>query len=110
MSQRSFAEFLLALQDDDAMLRRYRCQSLRGLATEARQEGYHFSPEAVAAAVLTLETAVILDLGGQGVDGFSSLWRERWGTTYLEYLIDKVAGRFTEAELYKLLDPNEQAA
>ncbi len=110
MSQQSFAEFLLALQDDDVMLQRYRPLGLHRLARLARGEGYDFTPEDILTAVLALEMAVILLKEGEGSDGIGSLWQERWGATYLDYLIDKVAGRFTEPELYLLLTRNEQAA
>ncbi|WP_441251398.1 hypothetical protein [Kitasatospora sp. McL0602] len=110
MSQQSFATFLLALQDDDAMLRRYRFESLHRLSFKARIEGYDFTGEDVLAAVLALEMAVILLKEDDGADGITSLWCDRWGTTYLEYLVDKVAGRFTEAELHHLLNQDEQAA
>ncbi|AUG78039.1 hypothetical protein CFP65_3236 [Kitasatospora sp. MMS16-BH015] len=110
MSQQSFAEFLLALQDDDAMLRRYRHRDLHSLSRLALSEGYDFTAEDILSGVLALEMAVVLLKEAEGGDGIGSLWRDRWGTTYLEYLVDKVAGRFTEIELHRLLVEDGQTA
>ncbi|MFI5531726.1 hypothetical protein ACIA8O_24655 [Kitasatospora sp. NPDC051853] len=98
-----FTEFLLALQDDDTMLRRYRLQDLPALVVSARAEGFAFTGEQARSAVLTLELAVALEHERNGVNSAERLWRDRWGTTYLEYLVDSVAGRFTEPELHRLL-------
>ncbi|MGW4647547.1 hypothetical protein [Kitasatospora sp. NPDC004289] len=100
---RGFAEFLLALQSDGAMLRRYCRQDLHNLVACARGEGFDFTPDEARSSVLALESAVALGREGQGVDSGHALWLDRWGTTHLEYLVGRVAWRFTGPELHHLL-------
>ena len=110
MSEQSFADFLIALRGDAEMLQKYATRNLSQITFHAKNQGFDFTPEDISQVVFALEMAVILQKDGEGVDGNSRLWREMWGTTHLEYLVEKVAGRFTEEELYGLLSQSEDAA
>ncbi len=103
MSQGSFLEFLIAVRDSPAMLARYDQRNLSQLVFHARNQGYDFSPEDVAAVAGALEASVILSKDRSPFDGTSPLWRRMWGRRHLGYLVDHVVRRHTDEELRTLV-------
>jgi hypothetical protein len=103
MSQESFVKFLSAARRSVAMKTRYDGRNLSELLFHARNEGYAFTAEEVAAVVGALEANVILVKDGDPFDGSSRLWQQMWGRHHLEYLVDHVVARHTDAELTSLI-------
>jgi predicted ribosomally synthesized peptide with nif11-like leader len=99
MSQESFVAFLERVAADDAMRHRYRERNLEQLLFHAKNEGFALTAEDVASVVGALEADVILVKDGDAFDGDSRLWRSMWGLRHLDYLLDAVTARYTEAEL-----------
>lgn len=110
MSQKSFLEFLTAVRDDPAMLVRYNQRNLPQLLFHARNEGYDFTATDVEDVVGALEASVILAKDGDPFDGTSRLWRQMWGRFHLEYIVDCVLRRHTDAELSSIVDKQGKAA
>lgn len=104
MSQESVLKFLTAARDDPAMLARYSPRNLSQLLFHAKNEGFDFTSEDLADVVGKLEASVILTKDGDSFDGTSRLWRDMWGRFHLEYLIEKVVRRHSDAELRALLE------
>ncbi len=103
MSRESFVAFLARTAADDVMRHRYRERNLEQLLFHAKNEGFAFTAEDVAAVVGALEADVILVKDGDAFDGHSRLWRSMWGLRHLDYLLDAVTARYTEAELRDVL-------
>jgi hypothetical protein len=104
MSHKSFLEFLVAARDSPAVGIRYSRRSLVQLLFHARNEGFDFTADDVAAVAGALEANVIVGLDGDPFDGTSRLWRRMWGTHHLRYLVDHVVGRHTDTELWSVVN------
>ena len=99
MSQESFMQFLTAARDNAAMLTRYNQRNLSQLLFHAKNDGYDFTAEDIAAVAGKLEASVILNKDRDPFDGSSRLWRHMWGKCHLEYLVKHVVERHTNEEL-----------
>jgi hypothetical protein len=104
MSQKSFLEFLIAARDSAAMRARYNQRNLAQLLFHARNDGFEFTAEDVENVAGALEASVIVTKDRDPFDGTSRLWRQMWGAYHLEYLIDSVVRRHTDAELWSIVD------
>lgn len=103
MSREGFLDFLIAARDDPAMRARYATRDLTQLVFHARNDGFHFTAENAAAVVGVLEASVITAKDGDSFDASSRLWRHMWGTSHLDYVVDSVVARHTDAELRNLV-------
>jgi hypothetical protein len=99
MSEASFLSFLMAARDDRAVLVRYDQRNQAQLLFHARNEGYDFTAEEMAAVVGALEASVILTKDRSPYDGTAPLWRHMWGRRHLAYLVEHVLSRHSDAEL-----------
>jgi hypothetical protein len=108
MSQKSFLEFLVAARDNTATRIRYDRRNLAQLLFHARNEGFDFTGDDVSSVAGALEANVILRLDADRFDGTSRLWRQMWGARHLEYLVEHVVRRHTDAELWSVL--NDEAS
>jgi len=104
VSRKSFLEFLLAARDQPGVRTRYAPRNLTQLVFHARNEGFDFTVEDVANVVAALEANVVVVKDGDPFDGTSRLWRRMWGAYHLDYMIDSVVRRHTDAELGSLVD------
>jgi hypothetical protein len=104
MSRKSFLEFLIAARDSTAIRIRYDRRNLVQLLFHARNEGFDFTADDVSAVAGALEANVILNLDGDRFDGTSGLWRRMWGVYHLEYLVEHVVRRHTDAELWSVVN------
>jgi hypothetical protein len=104
MSKESFLRFLLAARESPAFLVRYNARNLSQVQFHARNEGFNFTAEDAADVVGKLEASVILQKDRDPFDGTSRLWREMWGRYRLEYLVNHLVRRHTDAELRVLLE------
>jgi hypothetical protein len=105
MARDSFLAFLLAARDSPAVLARYNRRNLAQLVFHARNDGYAFTADDIQDVVGALEASVILKKDGDPFDGTSRLWRQMWGRPHLEYVVDCVVRRHTDAELAALVRP-----
>lgn len=103
MSGESFLAFLTAVRGDSAMLARYDQRDLEQLLFHAKNDGFEFTADDVTTVVGRLEINIILTKDHEEVDGNSSLWREMWGRPYLDYVVEHVIARHTDAEIRSLL-------
>ena len=108
MSQKSFVEFLVAARDSTPTRIRYDRRDLTQLLFHAGNEGFDFTAEDVSSVAGALEANVIVVLDAERFDGTSGLWRQMWGARHLEYLVEHVVRRHTDAELWSVL--NDEAA
>lgn len=99
MSQSEFLGFVRSLRTDRGRLERYDGYSLSQLLFHARNEGRAFTVPDVEAVIGRLESTAIMELDGEPIDGFASLWPEMWGRRHLAYVVDRLLPRFTEAGL-----------
>jgi hypothetical protein len=104
MSRRSFLDFLVAVRDDPELRARYDARDLTRLVFHARNDGFEFTAEDVAAVVGALEANVIVAKDGDPFDGTSRLWCRMWGAYHLRYIVDSVVARHTDDELRSLVD------
>jgi hypothetical protein len=104
VSRASFLDFLVAVRDDAALRERYGPHDLTRLVFHARNDGFDFTADHVAEVVGALEANVIVTKDGDPFDATSRLWRHMWGVNHLDYVIDGVVGRHTDAELKSLVD------
>jgi hypothetical protein len=104
VSRASFLDFLIAVRDDAALRKCYGTRDLTRLVFHARNDGFDFTADDVADVVGALEANVIVTKDGDPFDATSRLWRRMWGVTHLDYVLDGVVGRHTEAELKSLVD------
>ncbi len=109
MSRESFVAFLARVGADDVMRDRYRRRNLEQLLFHAKNEGFTFTAEDVAAVVGALEADVILVKDRDAFDGHSRLWRSMWGRRHLDYLLEAVAARYTEPELRDVVRHSDPA-
>lgn len=109
MSQASFLEFLLAARDSPALLARYNRRNLAQLLFHAKNDGFDFTAEEMAAVRAKLEINVITVKDAEPYGASSQLWITMWGKPHLEYLIDHVTRRHTDEELWSLVEPRERA-
>jgi hypothetical protein len=109
MSQKSCLEFLVALRDNQALLARYGGRDLPQLLFHARNEGFDFTAGDVADVVGALEANVIVAKDEESFSGSSRLWRQMWGRTHLDYVIEHVVRRHSDAELWAVLDAGRPA-
>jgi hypothetical protein len=105
MVQENFLKFLLAARDNTVVLTRYNQRNLSQLLFHAKNEGFDFTAEEMAEVIGKLEANVIVTKDQDPFDGTSRLWREMWGRSHLEYLINHVVRRYTDEELWSLLGP-----
>lgn len=103
MSRESFLAFLMAARDDRSVLARYDGRNLAQVVFHARNEGYEFTPQEVAAVVGALEASVILTKDKSPYDGTAPLWRRMWGRRHLGYVVENVVRRHTDEELHGLI-------
>ena len=103
MSQQAFLDFLLATSASPAMLARFDQRNLAQLVFHGRNEGFEFTTDDVADVAGKLEASVILSKDQDPYDETSRLWRRMWGRRHLDYLIEHVVRRHTEAELRALI-------
>ena len=108
MSQESFMRFLIAARDNAAMLASYNQRNLSQLLFHAKNDGFDFTAEDMAAVAGKLEASVILNKDRDPFDGTSRLWRHMWGKCHLEYLVNHVVERHTDEELQSLIAKREQ--
>jgi hypothetical protein len=108
MSQESFMQFLTGARDNTAMLTSYNQRNLSQLLFHAKNDGYDFTAEDMAAVAGKLEANVILNKDRDPFDGTSRLWRHMWGKCHLEYLVKHVAERHTNEELQSFIAKREQ--
>ena len=108
MSQESFMQFLTATHDNAAMLTSYNSRNLSQLLFHAKNDGYNFTAEDMAAVAGKLEASVILNKDRDQFDGTSRLWRHMWGKCHLEYLVKHVVERHTDRELQSFVAKREQ--
>lgn len=104
MSRASFLDFLIAVRDDAALRESYGRKDLTRLVFHARNDGFDFTADDVAEVVGALEANVIVTKDGDPFDATSRLWRRMWGVNHLDYVVDGVVGRHTDAELRSLVD------
>jgi hypothetical protein len=104
MSQKSVLEFLVAARDSTATRSRYSQRNLAQLLFHARNEGFDFTAGDVSSVAGALEANVIRKLDADPFDGTSRLWRQMWGVHHLEYLVEHVVRRHTDAELWSVLN------
>jgi hypothetical protein len=104
MSQKSFLEFLVAARDSTATRIRYDQRNLAQLLFHAGNQGFDFTADDVSAVAGALEANVIVRLDADRFDGTSGLWRQMWGNRHLEYLVEHVVRRHTDAELWSVLN------
>lgn len=102
MSQESFMQFLTVAHKNAALLTRYNQRNLSQLLFHAKNEGFDFTAEDMAAVAGKLEASVILTKDRDPFDGSSRLWRHMWGKCHLEYLVNHVVERHTDEELRSL--------
>jgi hypothetical protein len=107
MSQDSVLQFFLAARDSVAILGRYDRRNLAELLFQAKNDGFDFTSSELAAVIGKLEASVILNKDRDPFDGSSRLWRSMWGHRHLEYLVEHVVRRHTDAELRSLIDQHE---
>lgn len=110
VSQKSCLEFLVAARDSTATSTRYNQRNLAQLLFHARNDGFDFTADDVSAVVGALEANVIVNLDADPFDGTSRLWRQMWGAYHLEYVVDHVVRRHTDAQLSSLVNSEESAA
>jgi hypothetical protein len=110
MSRKSFLEFLVAARDRTATRTRYQRRNLAQLLFHARNEGFDFAAGDVSSVAGALEANVILRLDADPFDGTSRLWRQMWGAYHLEYLVEHVVRRHTDAELWSVLNDDGAGA
>jgi hypothetical protein len=110
MSQNTAIQFLTAVRDGAALRAAYRDRNLLQVVFHARDLGYDLTAEDLVKAVARLEFQVIVEKDRQPFDGGSRLWRGMWGKTYLDYVVEHVLGRFSDAELRALFAPADAAA
>ena len=103
MSQESFLSFLVAARDDRALLARYDQRNQAQVVFHARNEGYDFTAEEMAAVVGALEASVILTKDRSPYDGTAPLWRQMWGQRHLGYVVEHVLKRHSDDELRALV-------
>ena len=108
MSQESFMQFLSAAHDNAAMLTSYNQRNLSQLLFHAKNDGYDFTAEDMAAVAGKLEANVLLNKDRGPFDGTSQLWRHMWGKCHLEYLVKHVVERHTNEELQSLISKRKQ--
>ena len=108
MSQESFMQFLTVARDNAAMLANYNQRDLSQLLFHAKNDGYDFTAEDMAAVAGKLEASVILNKDRDPFDGTSRLWRHMWGKCHLEYLVKHVVERHTDEELQSFIARREQ--
>jgi hypothetical protein len=110
MSQKSFLEFLVAARDSTVTRTRYQQRNLAQLLFHARNEGFDFTTGDVSSVAGALEANVIVRLDADPFDGTSRLWRQMWGARHLEYLVEQVVRRHTDAELWSVLNDDGAGA
>jgi len=110
MSQDNVLKFFLAARDSAAMLACYDGRNLAQLLFHAKIDGFDFTATELADAVGRLEASVIVNKDRDPYDGSSRLWRSMWGHRHLEYLIESVVRRHTDAELRSLVVQDGAAA
>jgi hypothetical protein len=110
MSQKSFLEFLVAARDSTATRVRYDRRDLTQLLFHARNEGFDFTGDDVSSVAGALEANVIVRLDADRFDGTSRLWRQMWGNRHLEYLVEHVVRRHTDAELWSVVTDESATA
>src|SRR4051812_14738321 len=103
MSQANVLSFLLAARDNAATRAHYGQRNLPQLLFHAKNQGYNFTANELANVVGKLEANVILGKDQDQFDQTSRLWRQMWGQSHLEYVIDHVLARYTDDELHALL-------
>jgi hypothetical protein len=108
MSQKSFLEFLVAARGSTATRIRYDRRNLAQLVFHAGNQGFDFTADDVSSVAGALEANVIVRLDADQFDGTSGLWRQMWGNRHLEYLVEHVVRRHTDAELWSVL--NDEAS
>ncbi len=102
MPQEDFVRFLTNARGNTAMVARYSARNLPQLVFHAKNDGYDFTAEDVAAVVGKLEANVIVNKDGDAFDGSSRLWREMWGRYHFQYLVECCVSRHTDEELATL--------
>jgi hypothetical protein len=110
MSQESVLQFFIAARDSVATLARYNGRNLAELLFQAKNDGFDFTHAELAGVVGKLEASVILTKDHDPFDGTSRLWRSMWGHRHLEYLVEHVVRRHTDAELRALIEQHEAGA
>jgi hypothetical protein len=109
MSKENFLSFLTAAGGDPTLLARYDNRNLAQLVFHAKNDGYDFSVEDVAAVVGPLEINVVLNKDGdRTVDGTAGLWRHMWGRRHLDYVVHHLVARHTAEELRALVENGVQ--
>ncbi len=103
MSQESALKFFVAMREHPAMLVRYGPRNLSQLLFHAKNDGFDFSADDLSQVIGKLEAHVILAKDGDPFDGTSRLWRTMWGRNHMQYLVDHVVRRHTDAELQELV-------
>jgi hypothetical protein len=110
MSHKSFLEFLVAARDSAAVRIRYAPRNLPQLLLHARNEGFDFTGDDVADVAGALEADVIVRLDAEPFDGTSGLWRRMWGVYHLDYLVEHVVRRHTDAGLWSVVGDERAGA
>jgi len=108
MSHQRFLDFLLAASASPTMLGRYDQRNLAQLLFHAKNDGFEFTADDVADVAGKLEASVILSKDADPFDETSRLWRQMWGTRHLDYLIEHVVKRHTQAELQAMIAPGAE--
>jgi hypothetical protein len=108
VSQESFLEFLSTAHGNAAVLARYNRRNLTEVLFHAKNEGFDFTADEVAAVTGKLEENVVVAKDRDPYDGTSRLWRQMWGRRHLEYLVTSVVDRHTDEELRSLIEPRRQ--
>src|SRR5579883_2976251 len=103
MSQESFMSFLVAARDRPALAQRYYPRNLSQILFHAKNDGFDFTADEMAEVIGKLEANTIINKDHDPFDGTSRLWREMWGASHLEYLVEKVVRRHTDDELRALI-------
>src|SRR5438874_2135903 len=98
MPQQDFVRFLTAARGSTAMVASYGPRNLPQLVFHAKNDGYDFTAEDVAAVVGDLE-AKLAGKRGEQFDPQFSLWQTMWGKYYLEYLVLDLVPSFVETGL-----------
>jgi hypothetical protein len=99
MSQHECLRFLIEVSRHPAMLVAYESRTLPQLLFQAKNDGYSFDGDDLAAVRGAMEANVILNIHHDPFDGTARLWRSMWGKDHLRYLVEGVIALHTEEQL-----------
>jgi hypothetical protein len=110
MSHANVLRFFSAARANAGLLSHYDRRNLSQLLFHAKNDGFAFSAEDLADVVGKLEASTILTKDKDPFDASSRLWRHMWGSYHLQYVVDHLLERHTDAELQALVGELEASA